>query len=129
VDPDIVKLAELVWTFLKPQLPAREPNPKGGRPPADDFQALLGICFVLKTGARWKDIPKDAVAASYPTCWRRHREWSGEGWIEAAWDAALAKLARKRPARGRTGAVDGSFVRGKKGATASAAAARGTAPR
>jgi transposase len=129
VEADIVQLAELVWGFLKPHLPGRKPNPKGGRPPGDDYQALLGICFVLKTGARWKDIPKGSIAVSYPTCWRRCRDWSGEGFFEAAWARALAKLAKKRPARGRTGAVDGSYVRGKKGATKSAAAARATAAR
>ncbi len=67
MEADIVQFAELVWGFLKPHLPERKPNPKGGRPFADDYQALLGICWVLKTGGRWKDIPKGSIAVSYPT--------------------------------------------------------------
>jgi transposase len=129
MDGSVRRLAALVWEFLEPRLPAKPEHPKGGRPFADDFQALLGVCFVLKTGARWKDIPKHAVRVHYSTCHRRLTEWAGEEVFEQAWADALAELARRRAAKGRTGAVDGSYVRGKKGATTSAAAARGTAAR
>jgi transposase len=112
----IKQLAELVWKWLKPQLPERPPQPQGGRPWEDDKACLLGICWVLKTGGRWKDIPP-SVGVSYVTCWRRHRDWTGEGLFDAAWAAASAELNRRRPVAGREGIVDGSFVRAKKGAT------------
>ena len=83
MDRDIQELADLVWKWLQPQLPKRASQPKGGRPWEDDKACLLGICCVLKTGARWRDLPP-AVGVSYPTCWRRHREWSGEGLFDAA---------------------------------------------
>lgn len=118
MDRDIQELADLVWKWLKPQLPERAAQPKGGRPWGDDKACLLGICWVLKTGARWRDLPPD-VGASYPTCWRRHREWSGEGLFDAAWAAAAAELERRRPAATREGVVDGTFVRAKGGATRS----------
>ena len=33
-------------------------NPKGGRPRADDRLVFEGILWVLKTGARWQDLPE-----------------------------------------------------------------------
>ena len=129
MDVGIRRWAALVWRHLERRVPEHPNHPKGGRPFANDFQALLGICFVLKTGVRWKDLPRHAVGVHYSTGHRRLRDWAGEGYFEQAWADALAELARRRPARGRTGAVDGSFVRGKKGATKAAAAARGTAAR
>ena len=119
MDRETVQLAEKVWKWLKPQLPPRPPAPKGGRPWVDDWRCLLGVVWVLRTGARWKDIPKE-VGVSYCSCWRRHAEWSGLGLFEAAWAAALAEAEKRRPAAGREQAVDASFVRGKKGAPTSA---------
>jgi transposase len=49
-----------------------------------------GILWVLRTGARWRDLPSE-----YPsgvTCWRGLRRWEYEGvWLEA-WQQLLAAL-------------------------------------
>ena len=111
MDRDIIALARRVWKWLEPQLPKRRPSPKGGRPRVDDWRCLLGIVWVLKTGACWKDIPKQ-VGVSYCSCWRRHVDWSRRGLFEAAWAAALAE--NRRPAASREQVVDGIFVRGKR---------------
>jgi transposase len=115
MERDITELARKVWKWLGPQLPERPPAPKGGRPWVDDEKCLLGIVWVLKTGARWKDIPKE-LGVSYSSCWRRHVEWSGQGLFQAAWAAALAEAEKQRPTAGREQVVDGMFVRAKKGA-------------
>ena len=116
MDRSIIIKAELAWKWLEPHLVERPPQPKGGRPWVDDRACVLGIVWVLVTGARWKDLPRE-VGVGYATCWRRHCEWTGEGLWDAAWAAALAELQRRKPKAGREGVVDGSFVRARKGAT------------
>ncbi len=99
---------------------------EGGHPWIDVERCLIGIVWVLKTGARWKDLPKD-LGVSYASCWRRFVAWTLAGVFDAAWVAALAELEQRRPQAGREGVVDGTFMRAKKGGTKSGtpSAARG----
>ena len=114
MERDIVECAERVWKWLQPQLPPRPSAPKGGRAWADDFKCLIGIVWVLKTGARWRDIPKD-LGVSPLSCWRRHVTWSGEGLWQSAWAAALAYGEERKLAQSPEQSMDGMFVRAKKG--------------
>jgi transposase len=57
------------WAFIEPLLP---PKAKIGRPRVDDRKVINGILYVLVTGCRWCDIPRQYSA--YPTAWRRHKE-------------------------------------------------------
>ena len=67
-----------------------------------------GILWVLRSGARWKDLP-----ASYPspsTCWRRLRLWEEqEVWL-TAWRAFLAQLDRQGQLDWAKTFADGSFA-------------------
>ena len=65
------------WEKIKPFIPKRKRSPRGGRPPADDRACLEGILWVLRSGARWRDLPERYPSPS--TCWRRLVEWEGEG--------------------------------------------------
>jgi len=113
MERDIVDCAEQVWKWLEPQLPPRPPALKGGRPWVDDFKCLLGIIWVLKTGARWRDIPKE-LGVSPLSCWRRHAVWSGEGLWQAAWAAALSYGEGHKLSKSPEQSIDGMFVRAKK---------------
>ena len=64
-----VMLTDRQWEKIRPLLPRLRGGPKGGRPWADDRAVLTGILWVLKTGARWRDLP--AAYPSHATCWRR----------------------------------------------------------
>ena len=44
------------WELIAPLLPSQK---KRGRPRADDRRTLNGILWVLRSGARWKDLPKE----------------------------------------------------------------------
>jgi len=57
------------WKKLEPLLPKTAPGKNGGRPWNDNRQVLEGILWVLKSGARWRDLPSRYPSAS--TCWRR----------------------------------------------------------
>jgi transposase len=106
------------WGRIAPHLPEHPPSPKGGRPRADDRECLEGILWLLRTGARWQDIPVDLPSGS--TCWRRLREWATEGVLEEV----QAILIEELDDLGRVDLgellADATFIRAKKGATTSA---------
>jgi transposase len=100
------------WERLKVHLP--EPQKLGmGRPRRDNREVLNGILWVLKTGARWQDLPERY--GSYQTCHRRFQEWVKLGVIEKM----LEQLARDLHEQGDLDLsecfIDGSFVAAKKG--------------
>jgi|ADGO01.1.fsa_nt_gi transposase len=106
------------WERIKPHLPKRRRSPRGGRPPADDRACLEGILWVLRSGARWKDLPERYPSPS--TCWRRLREWEGEGILVKIWHAFLDSLDEQGLLDWDEVFVDASFSPAKKGATESA---------
>lgn len=113
MEPD-VELTDEQWNLIADLFPEPPPRPQGGRPPAPVRRCVEGIVWMLRSGARWKDLP--ARFPSDTTCWRRHKEWTEAGLWEQAW----ARLVRKLDQRGRIKHVesfaDGTFASAKKGA-------------
>jgi transposase len=60
------EITDRQWALLAPLLPVQRPL---GRGRADDRQALNGILWWLRTGARWQDLPK--AYGSDTRCHRR----------------------------------------------------------
>ena len=56
-------LSDEQWAKLEPLLPKTKSR---GRPWADNRRVLEGILWVLKTGARWRDLPEEYPAAPAP---------------------------------------------------------------
>ena len=101
------------WKMLKTLLPAPKRNPKGGRPPADNRMVLEGILWVLRTGARWQDLPNWYPSPS--TCWRRLKLWEEQGvWLDV-WRKFLSMLDEKGALDWQEAFIDGSFAPAKKG--------------
>ena len=53
---------------IKKALPQK--RTKRGRPPKEIKNVLEGILYVLRSGCRWKDLPKGKSGCHYTTCWR-----------------------------------------------------------
>lgn len=105
------ELTDEQWRHLKPLLP---PPRKGrGRPRADDRSTLNGVLYVLRTGCRWEDVPKEYGSPS--TCWRRLRVWEKDGTWERIWRALLTLLDAQKKLEWAKAFLDGSFVPAKKG--------------
>ena len=68
------QLTDEQWSLVADLLADPPPDPRGGRPRADARHCLEGILWVLRSGARWKDLPESFP--SYVTCWRRFAAWS-----------------------------------------------------
>jgi len=110
------QLSDEQWALVVDLFPSPPPSSKGGRPRVAARECLEGILWVLRTGARWKDLPRSFP--SYATCWRRFVEWSGDGIWEAAWQRLITALDRQGKVNWDEGFADGTFASAKKGAIA-----------
>jgi transposase len=106
------------WERIAPHLPQHSPSPRGGRPRAPDRECLEGILWLVRTGARWQDIPVDLPSGS--TCWRRLQEWAGEGVLEQIHALLIQQLDDLGQLDFEELLADATFIRAKKGATKSA---------
>jgi transposase len=106
------------WEKIGALIPKRKRSPRGGRPPADNRTCLEGILWVLRSGARWRDLPERYPSPS--TCWRRLVEWEGEGILVEIWQAVLDTLDQRGLLDWDEVFVDASFSPAKKGAKKSA---------
>ena len=104
-------LTDAQWAILRPLLP---PSKRTGRPRVNDRQIFNGICYVLRTGCRWADLP--TKYGSPATCHRRLSQWMLDGTWEKIWEALLVMLNRQDKLRLETTMLDASVVPAKKGA-------------
>ena len=111
-------LSDPQWEKIQPLLPKIKRR-RRGRPPKDNRVVLEGILWVLKTGARWRDIPSD-LGVSGSVCWKRLRLWDQQGVWLRLWRAFLSELDQRGRLDWRESFLDGSFAPAKKGATESA---------
>ena len=108
-----IDLIDKQWQRVEPLLPSRKDR---GRPRANDRKTLNGILYVLRTGCRWQDIPKEYGSAT--TCWRRLKQWEKDGTWERIWRSLLVLLDEQGNLEWTRAFLDGSFVPAKKGGTA-----------
>ena len=113
-------LTDEQWNKIEPLLPKpkqRCKRRKRGRPRKGNRQVLEGILWILKTGARWRDLPKD-FGVSPSVCWKRLRLWEEQGVWLRLWRAFLSELDGKDKLDWDEVFLDGSFASAKKGAPA-----------
>ena len=113
------------WKKLEPVLPKLKPGKKGGHPWADNRAVFEGILWILRSGARWKDLP-----AEYPspaTCWRRLNKWSEEGVWQDVWQEYLRQLDDRGLIDWQETFIDATFMPAKRGVSKSARLAKGRA--
>jgi transposase len=113
------ELNDKQWEIIESLIPAMPVREDGkGRPRKDDRQVLNGILWILRSGARWQDLPPRFP--SYQTCHRRFQEWVSAGVLKRILEA----LAEDLRSRGKLDLsecfIDATFVAAKKGALVSA---------
>ena len=80
------------WSLLSPLVAPDHLLKRRGRPHQDARAVLNGVFWVLRTGARWADLP-----SRYPphqTCHRRFQEWLGNGVLGACFKLLAQDLAQ-----------------------------------
>lgn len=112
-----VLLPDELWTEIEPLLPKERPKPKGGRPPIPNRSALLGIVFVLRTGAAWRMLPQELGCGSGVSCWRRLRDWTRLGVWPEVHRRLLNALGRANQIALSRAVIDSQSVRAVFGGT------------
>lgn len=104
-------LSERQWERVQPLLPAPA---RTGRPRVNDRQTVEAIIYVLRTGCRWQDLPREYGAPV--TAWRRLRRWEEDGVWERIWRALLSQMDEEQGLDWEAAYLDGSFAPAKRGA-------------
>lgn len=86
-----------------------------GRPPADPYEVVNGILYVLSTGCRWRDLPHD-YGVSYVTCYRQFIKWTKRSAFKKIFEELKYKADKKNLLHWRNAYLDASVVKSKKGA-------------
>ena len=104
-------LTDAQWELIAPLFP---PPTRRGRHRADDRRTLNGILWILRSGARWQDLPREY--GSDTTCHRRLQDWQKEGVWERIWLVFLKSLDEDGKLDWSRAFLDGTFAPAKKGA-------------
>jgi len=107
-------VSDAQWDIIKDLFADPLPGKQGGRPRVDPRECLEGVIWVLKSGARWQDLPDRYP--HYSTCWRRHNEWVKAGIWDQAWQRLLSQMDKRKLIHWSEAMGDGTFAPAKKGA-------------
>jgi transposase len=112
-------LPDALWARVEPLLPRpkRRRSRHPGRKPLTPRQALTGILFVLRTGIRWNDPPREVGCGSGSRCRRYLGAWHRAGVWGRLHALLLAELDDAGKIDWSRAAVDASFVRALGGGT------------
>jgi len=99
-------LTDEQWDLIEDLFP---PSASTGRPPVDRHSIVNGIFWILRTGAAWRDMPKEF--GKWQTAWDLFDKWNASG----LWDEIVARLRSACVDAGdidtELWCVDGSVVR------------------
>ncbi|GEM85991.1 transposase [Meiothermus granaticius] len=107
------RLNDAQWAVIAPLLP---PQPAKGRKRSQDREVLSGIMYRLKTGCRWRDIPKVEGYAPGSRCHYWHDRWVRQGLWDGMWQQILGRLWAAGKLDLSQGSLEGSQVQVKRGA-------------
>jgi len=109
------ELTDEQWSLIESLFEKRDEIQTRGRPPRSAREVLNGVLWILRSGARWADLPDRFPP--YQTCHRRFQEWVKDGRLKRV----LETLAQDLLERGKLDLsetfIDGTFVSAKKGAS------------
>jgi transposase len=105
------RMPEKFYELARPLLPAeRESGPQGGRPPIRHYTALKVIWFVLVTGCRWKDVPRE-MGCCGETARTRLQAWERAGIWDDLHKMLLTMLRHANELHAETAIIDSAQVR------------------
>ena len=107
-------LTDKQWATIEQFFPRPSRRRRPGRPRVPSRACVEGILWLLRSGARWRDLPTE-----YPsgvTCWRRLRQWEEVGIWKGAWEHLLAHMNQRQLLDWNEAFLDATFITAKKGA-------------
>ena len=105
------RMPEAFYELARPLFPAqREADPRGGRPPIEHSIVLKVIWFVLVTGCRWKDVPRE-LGCCGETARTRLQAWERAGIWDGLHKLLLTMLRQANELHAQTVIIDSAQVR------------------
>ena len=109
------ELTDEQWSLIEPLFDKGNVVQTRGRPLREAREVLNGVLWILRSGARWCDLPDRFPP--YQTCHRRFQQWVRDGRLLKV----IERLAADLHTRGKLDLsecfIDGTFVSAKKGAS------------
>jgi len=94
------------WALIEDLFPKPKPT---GRPPMPARKAFDGICWVLRSGAPWRDLPEEL--GPWETVYAHFNRWTSDGTLERVlWRLKEYFSAQERFDHDQW-CIDGSIVR------------------
>jgi transposase len=114
-----VELAEEQWEVVRGLIPEPARRTDGrGRPWREARAVLEEVLWVLRSGARWKDLPQ--LFPPYQTCHRRFQHWMRAGVSRRVLEATAQDLHERGGIKLEECFIDSTFAPAKKGTRRSA---------
>lgn len=105
------ELSDAEWSLIKDIV---SPPQKMGRPRRDDRQMLNGICWILCSGAKWRDLPERY--GPWKTVYDRFRQWRDDGTFNAILERLHLKLREDGYMDLDTWMIDSTTIRAQRAA-------------
>ena len=108
------ELTDEQWAIIGPLIPEPPRREDGrGRPWKDTREVMNGVLWILRSGARWQDLPERFPP--YQTCHRRFQQWSRDGTLRKVLEALAEDLRERGEIDLSECFIDGTFIVAKKG--------------
>lgn len=107
------------WQALGPLLPPVKPV---GRKPANRRMVINGILWIERTGAGWRDLPRERYGP-WETVYGWYNRWTKDGTWQQIHEALRQRLDRRHRIGWKLWAIDSTVVRAHK--TAAGAGKKG----
>ena len=108
------ELTDEQWALLEVMLPELPRRADGrGRPWRSQREVLGGVLWILRSGARWQDLPERFPP--YQTCHRRYQGWVRSGALRVILEVLAEDLRERGQIDLRECFIDGTFIVAKKG--------------
>jgi transposase len=99
-------LTDYEWDLIKDVFPKPAAT---GRRPRDQRTIVNGILWILRTGAPWRDLPKEF--GPWQTVWRLFDKWNSDGTLDKALRGLQAAFADLDQFDQELWCVDGTISR------------------
>ncbi len=97
------------WEAMEAYFPRRPDKPRRGHPPTSPRRVVNSILYILFTGSRWCDLPRDPQFAPRSTAHRWHTIWQSDGTWERFEQGVLSMAQLAGMIDWSASSIDGSF--------------------
>lgn len=82
-------LTDAMWNMILKVLPVLM-----GRPGNDNRNFIEAVLWIMRTGAQWRDLPKDF--GPWKTVYNRCNNWAKKGYLKSIFDVVKKKKSDQR---------------------------------